>query len=191
VIDQTGVRQVMTQERTNEVKKQLDDGNLPPFTDQNVTDMIRHLRGDLGTMMEESVKEVFEWLRPHAYGHRKGYKTNTEFEIGERVILSHVFDSWFTGTKYYRLSVDEQNATLNSLDNVFHLLDANGVVQYPADLKTIVKAAVKAEEWACETDYFECKWYKKGTFHVRFKRMDLVAKLNQIAGGARLKPVGV
>jgi len=191
VINQTGVRQVMTQERTDEVKQQLEDGDLPPFTGENVMAMIDHLRGDLNIMMEESVKEVFEWLRPHPHG-KQGYKTNTEFEVGKKAIMSRVFDMWGSpSSKYYHISVDEQNAMLNGLDNVFHLLDEKRIPEYPNDLKTKVKEAHKTDDWSCETEYFKCKWYKKGSFHIEFKRMDLVAKLNQIAGGARLKPAGV
>ena len=183
VVNQTGVRNVMTQERTDELKEQLDNADLPPFTVENIQAMLNQLRGDLGTLMEESVKEVFEWLRPR----RSGYKTNTEFEVGQKAILSNVFDIWQYRDSY-NISVDEQNAMLTGLDNVFHLLDGKGVARYPGDLKTLVKEAVKKKEWECETEYFQCKWYKKGSFHLKFKRMDLVAQMNQIAGGARLKP---
>jgi len=190
LIDQTGVRAVMTQERTDELREQFKTGDLPPFTVQSVTDTLSYLQGDMSTMMEEMVKEVFEWLRPRKkYRERDNYKTNTEFEVGKKAILSNVFDIWAHGGSYH-ISVDEQNAMLTGLDNVFHLMDGQGIPRYPADLKSLIKAAVKSDKWECETEYFKCKWYKKGSFHLTFKRMDLVAKLNQIAGGARLKPAG-
>ena len=39
----------------------------------------------------------------------------------------------------------------------------------------------------CETDYFRFKWFKNGNMHLTFKRMDLVAKMNQIAGENLIK----
>jgi hypothetical protein len=40
----------------------------------------------------------------------------------------------------------------------------------------------------CETKYFKVKWFKKGTLHIEFKRLDLLSELNRIGGGNRLKP---
>jgi len=43
-----------------------------------------------GTFIEEAVQEVFEYLRPR----NSKYETNTEFEIGKRVILSWANSGW-------------------------------------------------------------------------------------------------
>jgi hypothetical protein len=38
-----------------------------------------------------------------------------------------------------------------------------------------------------ETEYFKFKCFKNQNLHVEFKRLDLVARLNAVAGGARLR----
>ena len=77
---------------------------------------------------------------------------------------------------------------LRCIDNVFHLLDGKGPIKWPGDLVTMIKEAMRDKEWVCETEYFSCKWFKKGSLHIKFKRMDLVKELNKRAGGNRIKP---
>ena len=39
-----------------------------------------------------------------------------------------------------------------------------------------------------QTEYFAFRIHKCGTMHLRFKRLDLLARLNEIAGGKNLRP---
>jgi hypothetical protein len=48
---------------------------------------------DAGAFIEETVKEVFEYLRSR----NSRYKTNTEFEIGKRAILFALETTGVTG----------------------------------------------------------------------------------------------
>jgi len=190
VVEQTGVKNVMTEQRVANLKAQFKSGELPDFTFDAVISMLDSLRCDVGTLMTESVKEVYELLRPRVIGNRQRYKTNSEYEVGDKAILENVFYVW-KGATWHDVHFQEDSQTLTSLDNVFHLLDGKGVAKHPKDLKTAVKMAHEAKEWQCETEYFKCKWYKKGSFHIEFKRTDLVNELNRIAGGARLKQAEV
>jgi hypothetical protein len=58
------------------------------------------------------------------------------------------------------------------------------------DLQTAIKAIRIDQPCHGETDLFEFRGHKNRNLHLRFKRPDLVARLNAIAGGAVLKPVG-
>ncbi len=55
-------------------------------------------------------------------------------------------------------------------------------VKWPGDVVTKINEAVRDKKWEAETEYFKLKWYKVGTLHIEFKRMDLVAKMNALAG---------
>ena len=181
IVDRTQVRNLMTEKRVGELDRQLETGEgLPPLTMESVQAFLEELGSNMDSLLSETLTEAFETLRPR----RSEYKTNTEYEIGERAILNYVIDhdNWgFTRLSHYR------EASLRSIDNAFHLLDGKGPVKFPGDLVTMVRGAIQDKEWQCETEYFECKWYKKGSFHVRFKRLDLVKELNRRAGGNRLK----
>jgi hypothetical protein len=66
-------------------------------------------------------------------------------------------------------------------------LDGRGVAKYPEDAVTKINEAIGDKQWECETEYFAIRRYKKGSMHIRFKRLDLVRRLNKLAGGNRLK----
>lgn len=55
----------------------------------------------------------------------------------------------------------------------------------PNQRKASCRSAPTSER--CETEFFRCQWYKGETLHIEFKRPDLIAKLNALAGGKTLK----
>ena len=187
LIERSQVRKIMSVAAWKELETEVEKGEPPDVTLANLEGLINKLRADGPKMLEDAVKEVFHFLRPP----RSHFKTNTEFELGERVILSY----WLESGKFvsgWRLNYHyEQEAV--ALENVFRLLD--GKVRraddgYWSDLHNAIKLIPGNQSCVGETDYFAFRGHKKGTLHLRFKRMDLVRRLNVIAGGARLKPVG-
>lgn len=185
LVERLSIRRLMSVEAWDEFEKKMERETPPEITVENVTGMAAHFRATAPDMLKAAVDEVFNWLRPH--GDR--FKTNTQFEIGERVVLEHVitrdsFSKW--GVSHYRRQY------LTALENVFLLCDGKPQTQgsYWSELQTKIEAIAKSEPCRGTTTYFEFKGHKKGTLHLRFLRPDLVAKLNAIAGGMRLKPTG-
>ena len=127
----------------------------------------------------EFIRETFNLLRPPG----SEYKINTEYEIEEKVVLDYIIDNNYG---FITMSYSGRQ-NLTSLDNCFHLLDGKEVAKYPNNAATIMNSAINDKKWECETEYFEFRWYKKGSLHIRFKRLDLVRRLNQLAGGNHLK----
>lgn len=67
---------------------------------------------------------------------------------------------------------------------MFALLDGKpGVTTHQGWLADAICAA---DGGIGETEYFAFKCYGNGNLHLRFKRMDLVKKLNAVAGGRNL-----
>lgn len=134
-------------------------------------------------MLGEAVEEVFDWLRPR----NSRYKTNTEFEIGPKVILAYVVgdvDSW---TTHYRVDHRYQK-DLVALENVFSALDGRGSIakgSWQSELADAINQT-PVNVGRGETRYFKFRCFKNRNLHLEFKRPDLVDKLNQIAGGMRL-----
>ena len=180
IISKTQIKKMLAQKRSRQLNEQLEAEALPELDQKTLSDLLNDLFSNVDRYFEEAVKELFEQLRPH----RTGYKTNTEFEIGKRVVLCGITDcrGYQVGFGCY----GEQK--INSLDNVFHMLDGQGISKYPDGAVTQIKAGMRANLWECETDYFELKWYKNGNMHITFKRLDLVEELNRINGGHRIKP---
>jgi hypothetical protein len=183
IVDRLEIRRMLSVKRANELDKQLRDGDLPELTLNAVVEFVEFYQEQGPQMLKEAVDEVFSFLRPRG----SDYKTNTEFEIGERAILSGwVCVNWI-GTGY-RPS-DYRGAEFIALDNVFSMLDGRGTIAktWRGELADAVEKS--GPRGVGETRYFAFKCFRKRTFHLRFKRLDLLKKLNMIAGGMNLKPV--
>ena len=180
IVEKTQIRNLLTEKKKEELDRMIEGETLPEVEAETIQAFISNLAGNLPNLFKEACCEVFDMLRPP----RSEYKTNTEYEIGPKVIMNYMVDCSCGGCilEYRR----EQS--LINLDNVFHLLDGKGGIKYPHDLATTIKMAIREKRWDVETEYFRCKWHKKRSMHITFKRMDLVQELNRIAGGNRIKP---
>jgi len=181
IVKQTGIDAVMCRDRRREFKEQLVKGDVPEPTKDNILGFLHQMRGDSGKYMEESISELYNLLRPW----NNCYATNDKFEVREKVILERIIEPQ---SRYQNTCLCYENAgDVALLDNIFHLLDGQGMPKPPDDLGTTIKGAIREKSYNCETPYFSCKWFKKGTLHIKFKRMDLVKEINRIAGGGSLK----
>lgn len=180
--DKMGIRKAMAIKDAADLDKQIEEGkDLPEITEENILRVIDGTLASVDKMFKRAVHEVFEWLRPPMWDK---YKTNSRFEIGHRVIKGgcvecHYNHQW--QINYYRQDY------ITSLDNVFSILDGKGIVKSHRGPLTDAIAACHTADGG-ETEYFRFKCYHNGNLHLEFKRLDLLAKLNQIGGGSNLKP---
>lgn len=185
VVDRLQVREIVSVKKREELDRQLNDGELPQLTEQNVKAFIDQLHRDIGSLLEGSAREVFDWLRPT--NNWKQLKTNEKnvYGLTDKVIMTWGMDIEYDKSMPRRVSYHHEKY-FRALDNVFHLLDGKGVAKHPGNLVTAISTAGQAGK--CETPYFSCKWFKNGNIHIQFLRMDLVERLNVMAGGDKLRP---
>ena len=128
------------------------------------TTIVEMAGASIPTFIEEAVKEV-------------------------RVIFGWgVLDETHQWTKTYRVAYGRSRDVLRAMDNVFHLLDGQGTVKTTEGPLVDAINACPVDVGEGETVYFRFKCYRNRNLHLEFKRMDLVQKLNAVAGGERLKP---
>lgn len=188
MVERMEVRRVLSVKRAREIDQALKDGHmidgspLPEITAERILEMVQSFSMNLNDFLAQAVKEVFDFLRPGGW-----YVTNVmgKCEIADRVILQYMIDRRYGGGFRVRFS---REAEVRALDNVFHLLDGAGTTK--SHYGELFDAISQSPTGAGETTYFEFKCYKNGNLHLKFKRPDLVKKLNAIAGGANLKPSG-
>lgn len=190
LLDRIEVRRLLSVKRCKELDHQLETGEgLPEINELQILDMLTSMVGRLDEYLEEAVKEVFEFLRPH----RSGYVTNSEFEIGNKVILGWAVDLCSyrrdpNSPKFQLTYGGSRRNELRALDNVFHLLDGKGIA--PSFQGPLCSGIETSPTGKVETEYFKAKCFANRNIHLEFRRMDLVAKLNAVAGGARLRAKG-
>lgn len=178
LVERLELRRMLSVKRATELYRHLERGELPEITERSVFEFTQFYSDHIDDMAAEAVSEVFEFLRPH----NSVYKTNSELEIGPRVILARSVETgWSSGFRVHHHRSDHFTA----LENVFSVLDGKGAV-----CKTYHSALQNAIEKAPigETEYFSYKCFQNGNLHLQFRRLDLLKKLNQIAGGRRLRP---
>lgn len=179
LVDRLELKRVCSVARAAEIDKQLaDPKNLPDITEATMIAMIEGNASNIRDFLQEAVVEIFESFRPwQQHDSNREFRTNHVFEIGERVCLNgYVEMKWGGG---FRLSYySDRTQRVRCLDNVMHLLDGKGTV--PNHAGPLVSALNSPENTGrVETDYFEARCFKKGSLHLRFKRLDLLAELNR------------
>ena len=185
ILDQTGLNKFMTEKRRNELYSQIERGELPPLTVENIHGTLQGLAGKVNGLLEESIREIFDWLRPsHDWG-VGALKTNKRFSVGPKVVIGWAVERGYGRHGGFQFQYRSE-ARFNSLANTFSLLDGKGVQKYPSDYLTKCKEAMHEGAHSFENEYFICKFYMNGNMHIQFKRMDLLAELNRIGGGEGL-----
>jgi len=188
IVDKIQIKSLLSIKKQEELDRQLfgdrnnhDEDALPEITEENIFSFINNTLGNAPDLVEEALQEVFEILRPHKHYHV--FKSNSEFEIGKRVCFE-----WYMDTSYGMCRPNySREKNLAAIDKLFYLLDGKPAPQYPSGIVTTLNEACRQKQWEAETDYFILKWYKKGSLHIEFKRLDLVTEINKRAGGMRLK----
>jgi hypothetical protein len=175
IIEKMQLRHLLSDKRFKEVEDQIEKGDIPELTVENIFGLVQDMTSNMSAFLQECIAETFEWLIPYRNSH---FKTNKTFKVGPKVIKEFMVDCW--GVSYHR----EQH--LISLDNVFHLLDGKGPIKDAGSLVTAIKQTIRDKRGnECETPYFKARWFKRGTLHIWFKRVDLLAELNRIGAGGK------
>lgn len=185
IVDRLEIRRMLSVARAKELDAQLEKGELPDITVESVATFARGFAENLDRMLEEAVQEVFEFLRPR--GRAAEYKTNSQLEVPRRVILTYMVETWGYHGHPFHVGYDRPSAQLRALENVFTALDGKGSITKTHNGE-IIDAINRSTDGTGETDYFRFRACRNRNLHLEFKRLDLLARLNQIAGGARLRP---
>jgi hypothetical protein len=185
LVDRLELRSFLSIARAEQLDEMLEgkagEDTFPPLTIDNVLGFATGFRSQIDDMLREAVSEVFEFLRPR----NSEYKRNSEFEVPRRIVLEHMVERKWKGDgfhpDYYRAQ------RLTALQNVFGALDGRGSVAktYRGELYDAIDAT--GPDGHFQTSYFRGRCFKNKNLHLEFTRLDLLARLNAIAGGKRLR----
>jgi len=181
LVERMELRRLLSVQRRDELDKQLERADeLPEITEENIFAMLEQSAANIDLYLEEAAKELFEYLRPR----QSRQKTNPKYEIGKNVILPQAVEPGYgREAEQYRVNY-HRDARITAIDNIFSLLDGKGAIKtYYGPLHD---AIADSTDGRGETVYFRFKCFQNGNLHLEFKRPDLVAALNRLAGGNRL-----
>lgn len=178
ILEKIELRKLASVARWKEVSENVDSGKMPPLTLESVLNLLQAYAQNMDAIVRESCLEVFDILTPGQRHSGQRFKTNSRYGVGKSCILPMYVDhkSWGGGfnVSHYR------RQDLVQVDRVFHALDGKGVID--GYTSPICDAIETCKTGVGQTDYFDFNLYQNGNLHLRFRRMDLVASLNAIAG---------
>ena len=185
IVDRLEIQKVMSVARRTDLEKELDKGDLPEITYANVEAFVYRYAQEIPDLIREYAKEVFDFLRPRINSRKSAYKRNNPVVVGERVILPYWIDSRvYTSTIRLNFHYCKE---ADALERLFKALDGKGATS-PSWDSDLARAITQSPEGQGSTEYFEFRACKNQSLHLRFKRLDLVAKLNAMAGGLNFPP---
>lgn len=165
--DHTGLMQLLDAQSKKKFDRDLQE-NPPEFTIENVQSSFIDLSQNAEKMFEDGVVNVF-----HRLSNR--YMTNDGFRIGDKVVMTWMVEPSFRRGLQLRHGQGEDE--INDIDRVFKTFDGKRYVE--RSLSCAMNTAIQ-DGGRYEDDYFAAKAFKNGNLHLKFKRADLVERVNLV-----------
>jgi hypothetical protein len=144
--------------------------DVPPLTAANIHATFTALHESRTELFHRGVINLFRQLS-------WDYQTNSPFQFGKRLIIYCLLSLY--GHGFALLNAHACNE-LDNLFRAFSVLDGQSEPDHRNGMHQQISTARDTHAHALVTSYFALKWYKKGTGHLTFTRLDLVAQLNAI-----------
>jgi len=177
IFDILGVRKVMAITKWDQLAKDIDEGRMPPLTEENVLNHMLAYVQNFQTISREACLAAYETLTPGKI-HRwhADYKSNKHFGIGKMVVLTGFIETtWSNGSDISHFKRDD----LIEVDRVFHNLDGQNI-SVDSYHSPLVDAICSSKFQPGQTNYFAFQAYHNRNLHLRFLRPDLVERLVRI-----------
>lgn len=185
VIKLTNVLDVMTADKREEWRKNINECNTPEFNRENVQNTVFHLLDNRHIYLAEKAECLFQNLSPH-------HKTNSPYAFKEKFILERFYDINFGTFDYHRLEL------LDDLQDLISIIrkeeKASSYITRKA-LRSIADEKGFGQYYSFNGGAFKLKLYKKGTAHIEIhesianelNRMLSVLRPHVIAHGEQRK----
>lgn len=187
-----GSNQFMKQLTTNLqelLRNKIEELSGYEFSTFNIYELMIQMNAKMSSGVEETILDLFDdWTRKYSWSNEfsknrhyfDGWKTNDAFAVNKRVIIPlRAYESWnkWNPDEFRAYNVREK---LKDIEKVFNYLDGGRTPE--KDLETVLSEIEKTGEAKnVDSKYFKLTFYKKGTCHLEFKNMDLLAKFNIFA----------
>jgi len=183
VMHKSKISRFLSQQVESEFNSMCDENANLAFSVENIMmvfDGIFHSRFDI---MQKCIVEAFDNLTSYYKENRmivEGWRTNDAYKVNRRVILGRIIDCDFSvRVNYNRID------TINDLDRALSFISGR---QFDKIL-TIERAfdrhfqAVRGRwnQTPFQSEFFECRAYKKGSLHLYFLDPDLWENFNIVA----------
>ena len=180
----------LDKKQTDDLIRDVSQNSHFPFTVENIKGTLENVLLQRRKLFEQSAWNVFEALTKYFDGntnHTEGWKSNDGFKVNRKLVFPYGVryeKDWGFNTYFGSSSAID---IYNDLDRVLAVIDGR---KFEDVLKvgTAIEQAIRADKHTpktIESEYFQIRYFKKGTVHLVWKRYDLLEKFNATAANGR------
>ncbi len=185
-------RKWLDRKQTDEFIRDIERNGNIPFTKENIKGTLENIFLQRTRLFEQSVANVFDALTRYYKGnthHVEGWKTNDNYKVNEKIVFPYGcrFDAKFLG-QFERLYYGGMIDIYHDLDRVLCVLSGEDfdrcytVAQALERKFQILGHHVKSPfDNLTESQFFDIRFFKKGTVHLTFKDKKLLEEFNVTA----------
>ncbi|MDB6373887.1 DUF4942 domain-containing protein [Photorhabdus bodei] len=172
LMSKSGMFSLMDDQARDEWERNLEKGEFPEIKRENIESSFEQLSREKNDIFERGVINIFKNLS-------WDYKTNVPYKFGKKIIMNNLVNH--DSLRGFRASSFGSNK-LDDLERILNIFDGINVKDYRNSIGRLFDDHVinSKEATEYEDDYFIIRYFKKGTGHILFKRLDLLEKLNYI-----------
>ncbi len=191
IFNKLNMEKYVTSGVMKDINKFVETQEKVPFTMKNIYRMLNIIVGTREQTFNRALEEAVDNFTRHTHENRfgiEGWKTNSGYMLNKKFICEGIVEtSWGGGS----LQVRYNSYSGNKIDDLVKVL-CNITAKNYNDIGTLYRFnfdkvkheksfEIKPNEWY-EFGFFNVKFFKKGTMHVKFKSMDDWYRLNHAYG---------
>ncbi len=196
VFEKMEFRRWLDKKQTEEFIRDIEKHGNIPFTAANIKGTLENVFLARGELFEKSVANVFEALtRFHKdnTNYKEGWKSNDNYKVNERIVFPYgcKFDPTF-GRYFSHVYHSSQIDIYNDLDRILCGLEGKtfetSVTIYKAmdkKFQELGRDIAQGFDSQCESDFFNIRFFMKGTVHLRWKDKEVMYRFNKTAARGR------
>lgn len=194
IFNKLNMEKYVTSGVMKDINKFVETQEKVPFTMKNIYRMLEIIVGTREQTFNRALEEAVDNFTKHTHENRfgvEGWKTNSGYMLNKKFICEGIVEpSWGGGSLQVRYS----SYNGNKIDDLVKVL-CNITAKNYNDIGTLYRFnfnrnnheknfEIMPNEWY-EFGFFNVKFFKKGTMHLKFKNLDDWYRLNQ--GYGKLK----
>lgn len=168
----SGMISLMDAQARDEWHKNLDEGDLPEISEENILATFEQLHHSQGEVFERGVINVFKGLS-------WDYKANSPCSFGKKIIINNLVthNRWDFSLKW-----GWRRDQLTHLERMLFLLDGKPIPDNRGDVTTRLMEHIRHHPsvQSYEDDFFSILYFQKRTAHLTFKNPELIEKMTDI-----------
>ncbi|HDL7680296.1 TPA: DUF4942 domain-containing protein [Yersinia enterocolitica] len=172
LMKRSGMLSLMDAQARDQWYKNLEGDNIPAINDANILSTFEQLHQSKDEVFERGIINVFKGLS-------WDYKTNSPCSFGKKIIINNLVTHNRWG---FSLNWGWRRDQLADLERMLFLLDGKPIPDNRSDISTRLMEHIRDSptKEVYEDEFFNIRYFQKGTAHLTFKRLDLIGRMNDI-----------